>query len=202
MGPRNRPGAFAVRLAAIALGSAIALPMSASGVSAAGLLASYQAYPVGSWPDAVAIGDVTGDGRPDVVMTTSYYFDPANDFRLWVFAQGSDGALAAPVSYATSATYTDRAESVAIGDITGDGRADVVLGLDGLGVQVFPQDASGRSARRAPCHDRQRQDPPRPARRRRAARRRRRGLGLGHRQRPAQRRQRRVRGADGLPGPP
>ena len=35
-------------------------------------------------------------------------------------------------------TYTDRAESVAIGDITGDGRADVVLGLDGLGVAGLP----------------------------------------------------------------
>ena len=55
-------GAFGVRLAAIALGSAIALPVSAGGVAAAGLLASYQAYPVGSWPEAVAIGDVTGDG--------------------------------------------------------------------------------------------------------------------------------------------
>jgi len=76
-------------------------------------------------------------------MTTSYYFDPDNDFRLWVFAQGFDGTLEPPASYATSATYTDGAESVAVGDITGVGRADVVLGLGGLGVQVFPQDASG-----------------------------------------------------------
>jgi fibronectin type 3 domain-containing protein len=130
-------------MATIILGSAIALPMTAGGVAAAGLLAPYQAYPVGSMPDAVAIGDVTGDGRPDVVMTTSFYFDPANDFRLWVFAQGTNGTLEPPMSYATAATYTDRAESVAVGDITGDGRADVLLGLGGLGVQVFPQDASG-----------------------------------------------------------
>jgi fibronectin type 3 domain-containing protein len=103
----------------------------------------YHAIPVGSSPEAVAIGDVTGDGRNDVVMTTSYNFDAANDFRLWVFAQAADGTLAPPVSYATAAAYTNRAQSIAVGDITGDGRADVVLGIDGIGVQVFPQLATG-----------------------------------------------------------
>jgi hypothetical protein len=103
----------------------------------------YQAYPVGSWPEAVAIGDVTGDGRNDVVMTTHYYFDAPNDYRLWVFEQQVGGTLAPPVSYATAATYTNGPDSVAIGDITGDGRNDVVLGLTRLGVQVFPQLATG-----------------------------------------------------------
>jgi hypothetical protein len=139
-GIRDRAG---TRLAAVAVGVAIALPLLPATTAASGLFAPYQAYPVGSSPEAVAIGDVTGDGRADVVMTTSYDFDPANDFRLWVFTQASDGTLSAPVSYPTAASYTLRAESVSIGDITGDGRADVVLGVAGLGVQVFPQDASG-----------------------------------------------------------
>jgi FG-GAP-like repeat/Fibronectin type III domain len=108
-----------------------------------GLFQPYQAYPVGSWPDAVAVGDVTGDGRNDVVMTTAYNFDPSADYRLWVFSQAADGTLRAPVSYATAATYTQKPDSVAVGDITGDGRADVVVGLSGLGVQVFPQLANG-----------------------------------------------------------
>jgi hypothetical protein len=103
----------------------------------------YQAYPVGSWPEAVAIGDVTGDGRNDVVMTTHYYFDAPNDYRLWVFEQQAGGTLAPPVSYATAAAYANGPDSVAIGDITGDGRNDVVLGLTRLGVQVFPQLATG-----------------------------------------------------------
>jgi serine protease AprX len=107
------------------------------------LFQAYQATSVGSWPEAVAIGDVTGDGRNDVVMTTSFYFDPANDYRLFVFVQRADGTLAPPVSYATASTYTNRAESVAIGDITGDGRKDVVVGISGYGVQVFPQLAAG-----------------------------------------------------------
>jgi fibronectin type 3 domain-containing protein len=116
---------------------------TAVGAVPASLFQPYQATPVGSWPEAVAIGDVNGDGRNDVVMTTSYYFDPANDFHLWVFLQAVDGTLSPPVSYATAATYGNRPDSVAIGDITGDGRADVVVGIDGVGVQVFPQLSSG-----------------------------------------------------------
>ena len=103
------------------------------------LLQPYQATRVGSWPEAVAVGDVTGDGRNDIVLTTSYYFDALNDFHVFVFAQKPDGTLASPVSYLTGGSP----ESVGIGDITGDGRADVVVGLDGQGVQVFPQLVSG-----------------------------------------------------------
>jgi hypothetical protein len=125
----------------LALAAFLLLAVPASGAGT--LFGPYTAIPVGSWPEAVAIGDVTGDGRSDVVMTTSYYFDPASDYRLWVFAQTTDGSLSAPVSYATSGSYTQRPESVGIGDITGDGAADVVVGLSGLGVQVFPQLGSG-----------------------------------------------------------
>ncbi len=119
------------------------LSATATGSNPGSLFDPYEAIPVGSWPEAVAIGDVSGDGRNDVVMTTSYYFDPGADYRLWVFVQAPDGTLSPPVSYSTAATYTNRPDSVAIGDITGDGSADVVVGIDGVGVQVFPQLSSG-----------------------------------------------------------
>jgi hypothetical protein len=122
----------------------LALAVCAVPAAAAGpLFQPYRAYDVGSWPEAVAIGDVTGDGRNDVVLTTSEYFDAANDNKLWVFAQNADGSLAAPAQYATAATYSNGPDSVAVGDLTGDGRADVALGLAGLGIQVFPQLAGG-----------------------------------------------------------
>jgi hypothetical protein len=121
---------------------AAGLLIAADVAGAAGtLFQPYQAFGVGSWPEAVGVGDVTGDGRADVVMTTGYYSDPANDFRVWVFAQSESGALAAPVSYPTG--YTRTPESVAVGDVTGDGRADVVVGLDEVGLQVYTQTARG-----------------------------------------------------------
>jgi fibronectin type 3 domain-containing protein len=107
------------------------------------LFGQYQIYPTGSSPKAVAIGDVSGDGRADVVMTTWYNVDPVNDFRLFVFVQNADGTLAPPVSYATAGSYVNSPASVAVGDITGDGRNDVVLGVDHVGVQVFPQLQNG-----------------------------------------------------------
>ena len=129
-------------LRVIVAGAVGALAIATGVAGAAGaLFQPYQAFTVGSWPEAVAIGDVTGDGRADVVMTTGYYFDPANDNRVWVFAQSGAGTLAPPVSYPTGSTATP--QSIAVGDITGDGRKDVVVGLDGVGVQVYPQLASG-----------------------------------------------------------
>jgi hypothetical protein len=130
------------RGARLIVAAAVAAFLATGVASAAGtLFQPYQAFEVGSWPEAVALGDVTGDGRNDVVMTTGYYADPANDFRLWVFAGTESGSLAAPVSYATG--YTRTPESVAVGDITGDGRADVVVGLDEIGVQVYRQLSTG-----------------------------------------------------------
>lgn len=111
-------------------------------VSNSGLFLPYMAYPVGSWPEAVAIGDVNGDGRNDVAMVTSYYFDPDNDYKLFVFLQNSSGELDAPIRYATSGIYTARPSTVAIGDVDNDGLADVVIGAGGS-VEVFTQNGNG-----------------------------------------------------------
>ncbi|HEY5091472.1 MAG TPA: VCBS repeat-containing protein, partial [Polyangia bacterium] len=66
------------------------------------LFSPYVAYPTGSSPQAVAIGDLDGDGRNDVALTTDYNFDPANDYMLHVFIQASDGTLKPRVQYPLS----------------------------------------------------------------------------------------------------
>lgn len=91
----------------------------------------YEAYPTSSWPEVVKIGDVTGDGRNDVLLATSFYFDEENDYRLFVFAQQADGSFAAPKKYAVSGGF-------GIGDLTGDGKADVAVATY-EGVKVLEQ---------------------------------------------------------------
>jgi hypothetical protein len=118
--------------------------MALAGTSYADIaMLPYQAVATGSHPEAVAIGDVTGDGKNDVVMTTSYYFDPDNDYKLFVFAQETSGALAAPVKYATNGGYSNAPMTVGIGDVNNDGRNDVVVGNKGTSIEVFLQDPTG-----------------------------------------------------------
>ena len=79
-------------------------------------------YPALTWSSAVRIADVDGDGRPDVVVEYSGW----NTFG--VLYQQPDGTLAPEVDY--SAPYGSSMASFAVGDLTGDGRPDVVL--DGM----------------------------------------------------------------------
>jgi hypothetical protein len=97
----------------------------------------------GSTPESVAVGDVTGDDRADVVLSTSSYFDPENDYKLFVFAQQADGSLAAPVRYQTRLTYPDHnGAGVALLDRDGDNRLDVALATM-AGLETFRQTAAG-----------------------------------------------------------
>jgi hypothetical protein len=103
-------------------------------------LQGYTYQSVGSSPSAVAIGDVTGDGRNDVVLVTEAHFDPTNDYHVFVFAQTSTGTLAAPVSYPYNATANYC--GLVLADLNEDGTLDVVVGHDS-GVAVLLSDGAG-----------------------------------------------------------
>lgn len=102
-------------------------------------------YGLNSWPAATAVADVTGDGRPDALMTTRQFIDSATeDFRLWVFAQQPDGTLAEPLVLPT-ATGPASTMRLAAGDVDGDGDSDVVIPSP-AGVSVLYQSAGGLGA--------------------------------------------------------
>ena len=95
----------AARLATLATALLLALPLVPATQAAGGSFALYGTVAIPSEPDAVAIGDVTGDGLADVVATTGYSLDPSVDFKLVVLPQLADGTLGAPVLYSTAGTY-------------------------------------------------------------------------------------------------
>lgn len=84
------------------------------------------AYP-NSTPGALRLGDVTGDGKTDVVM-----IDAANNGVLTFLNtglgnfHGADDVNTAVRPIATS-TGADAIQAIAVGDVSGDGRADLVF---------------------------------------------------------------------------
>lgn len=103
------------------------------------IFSAYQSTRTGSWAEAVAIGDLNGDGRADVALVTDYYNDPQNDQRLYVFLQNATGGLEQAVKYQV---LNGRPSSVVVGDVSHDGRDDVVVGTD-AGITIFLQNSSG-----------------------------------------------------------
>jgi type VII secretion-associated serine protease mycosin len=99
------------------------------------LFQPYQAYPTGSSPQTVAIADVTGDGRSDVIASTAFLFDEQNDYRLFLFVQRPDGTLAPPTRFPTSLGLAEPG-GLATGDLDRDGDSDVALAT-GKGVELF-----------------------------------------------------------------
>lgn len=102
--------------------------IASSTAIAAYSLSPYQNFVTGSEADAVAVGDINGDGRDDVALTTTFSSDPSNDYKLFVFFQQANGTLAAPFKY----SYLSGAFStgLALADLDHDGRMDIVVGHD------------------------------------------------------------------------
>lgn len=118
----------------VVLSLAAAAPCSAA-------LYPYKTFPVGSAATVVAIGDLNGDGRADVAVATGSAGDPLNDRSVFVFLQTSAGTLAPPIRYSTGLN----ARGIAIGDLNGDGRADLAVCGDS-GVVVLRQKPDGTLA--------------------------------------------------------
>src|SRR3546814_8644024 len=92
---------------------------------------------LGSPVGAVAIGDVTGDGRDDVVASTHQFGaggSNPDDFKLSVFVQQADGRLASPLQapFPGFSMHTEN-KSIVLVDLDEDGLREIVLGYGEIG---------------------------------------------------------------------
>ncbi len=104
----------------------------------------YQKIFSGSNPSVVRISDMNNDGLEDIVMGTQSYFDPLNDFRVFVFHQDTTGGLNLTTSmqYSGANNTSGYIFGMDVADINNDSLNDLIIVFgDSLG--IFYQNAAG-----------------------------------------------------------
>jgi hypothetical protein len=91
-------------------------------LTSAGIFAPHVDYVTGTQPWTVAIGDLNGDGKADLV-TPNYNIGNGNTIS--VFLNNGNGTFATKTNYSTGTNSGPM--SVAIGDLNGDGKADLAV---------------------------------------------------------------------------
>ena len=112
-----------------------------------GTFATPVTFAVGNDPVAIAIGDLDGDGRADIVTANTILATSGagvSDVSLLRQDPAAPGRFLSAVSVATGAVPHD----VAIGDLDGDGRPDLAV-ADAEGLSLLLQDA-GAAGRLGP----------------------------------------------------
>ncbi len=99
---------------------------------------------------ALKVGDVTGDGRLDLVLLGPTGGTLGGTPNVLVYPRQADGSFGTPVGYTTvfdaDLPLRGFADSMDLGDVNGDGRLDVVVGcqdFNGFYLALLPQTATG-----------------------------------------------------------
>ncbi len=77
----------------------------------------------GQYPTSVAVADVNGDGKPDLLVANYYAGNGSQNGSVSVLLGNGDGTFRSPVSYGSGGLGDS---SVAVGDVNGDGKPDLL----------------------------------------------------------------------------
>lgn len=77
------------------------------------------------WGSNLAVTDVNGDGKPDLVVATGNSNYPYGTGTLAVLLGNGDGTFQTAVTYTSGGSY---ANTLATGDVNGDGMPDIIAG--------------------------------------------------------------------------
>jgi hypothetical protein len=121
-----------------------ALGVDGNGTPGAPALLAGRPNPLGAAPKALAIGDLDGDGRPDLVVSGA----SATGAVVSVLLNAGDGLFASRIDHPVRSAPT----SVALGDLNGDRQPDIVAaGGGGPGVDILINQGQGKFVEFAYC---------------------------------------------------